>query len=111
MTTHPLHALQGPERSDSPKDGFAHSGADSGTRNRLVRAGTRSECANCEQVFNGVEAFDAHRVGSHGPDRRCLAGEEMSRSYSQDARGYWTSTRAGAVQPLLAPNQGNVEQR
>lgn len=30
----------------------------------------RCQCAACGQYFAGLEAFDAHRVGSYNPDTR-----------------------------------------
>lgn len=64
-------------------------------RNGIRARGTRSECADCLGVFAGLRPFDGHRVGKYGVDRRCLTTEEMSRSFSKDARGYWTSANGG----------------
>ena len=62
-------------------------------RNGIRARGTRSECAACLEVFAGLRPFDAHRVGRHDVERRCLTTDEISRSFAKDERGYWTSAR------------------
>jgi hypothetical protein len=42
-------------------------------------------CAACCRTFIGLTAFDAHRVGDHGVDRRC----EIREKHWQDERGYF----------------------
>ena len=42
-------------------------------------------CSGCCRTFVGLAAFDAHRVGKHGVDRRC----EIREQHWQDAKGYW----------------------
>lgn len=39
--------------------------------------GNRNQCRGCSQYFNSITAFEMHRVGHHGIDRRCLTPEEM----------------------------------
>lgn len=34
-------------------------------------------CNSCGKDFNSMSAFDLHRVGQHGINRRCLTTEEM----------------------------------
>lgn len=54
-------------------------------------------CSGCCETFIGLAAFDAHRVGAHGVDRRCevqpyeATGEDGKTRYGhwQDGRGYW----------------------
>lgn len=54
-------------------------------------------CSGCCETFIGIEAFDAHRVGNHGADRRCeiqpyeTTGDDGKVRYGhwQDERGYW----------------------
>jgi hypothetical protein len=40
-------------------------------------SGDRNQCSICQQYFNSTGAFDKHRVGKHGPERRCRTNEEM----------------------------------
>lgn len=39
----------------------------------------------CHETFVGLTAFDAHRVGQHGVNRRC----EIREKHWQDDRGFW----------------------
>ena len=39
--------------------------------------GDRNQCQTCKEYFNSVWAFDKHRTGIHGVDRRCRTTEEM----------------------------------
>jgi hypothetical protein len=54
---------------------------------------TRSQCPVCKQVFAGVKAFDAHRVGPYSrkqQKRRCLTRKEMRlRGMTQNEQGWW----------------------
>jgi hypothetical protein len=42
-------------------------------------------CAACCETFIGAVAFDAHRTGQQGIDRRC----ELTAAHWQDESGYW----------------------
>jgi len=39
--------------------------------------GRRNQCQGCKQYFNSTTAFDLHRTGKHGVNRRCRTPEEM----------------------------------
>jgi hypothetical protein len=39
--------------------------------------GNRNQCAACGKYFNSNGAFDKHRTGQHGVDRRCMTTDEM----------------------------------
>lgn len=39
--------------------------------------GNRNQCPTCKKYFNSNGAFDKHRTGAHGVDRRCMTTEEM----------------------------------
>ncbi len=39
--------------------------------------GDRNQCAGCGELFNSTHAFDKHRTGDFGTDRRCLTPEQM----------------------------------
>jgi hypothetical protein len=40
--------------------------------------GNRNQCQECKQYFNSNSAFDMHRTGEHGVNRRCMTPEEMT---------------------------------
>lgn len=40
--------------------------------------GDRNQCQGCQEYFNSSHAFDKHRTGEHGVDRRCLTQDEMT---------------------------------
>lgn len=46
---------------------------------KLLR-GDRNQCQICKQYFNSTGAFDKHRIGKHGVDRRCRTPEEMTQA-------------------------------
>lgn len=55
-------------------------------------------CATCCETFIGAVAFDAHRIGQQGIDRRCeirpydtqrTENGNISYGHWQDDRGYW----------------------
>jgi len=55
-----------------------------------VLANDRNQCQSCKGYFNSVTAFDKHRKGKHGVDRRCLNEEEMlGLGMSLNKDGFW----------------------
>jgi hypothetical protein len=51
---------------------------------------SRNQCAGCNVYFNSVTAFDKHRTGQHGVNRRCRTEEEMrSIGMSINKAGFW----------------------
>lgn len=42
--------------------------------------GNRNQCQGCKQYFNSNGAFEKHRIGQHGVDRRCMTTDEMEKS-------------------------------
>lgn len=44
---------------------------------KKVLRGNRNQCSACKQYFNSNGAFDTHRTGQHGVDRRCRTSDEM----------------------------------
>ena len=62
-------------------------------------SGDRNQCQGCKAYFNSTYAFDKHRRGEHGHDRRCLTPEEMmGKGMSVNNDGYWiTKTMPVAV--------------
>lgn len=52
--------------------------------------GNRNQCGGCSEYFNSVGAFEKHRVGKYGEQRRCLTPEEMmQKGMSKNDAGFW----------------------
>ena len=58
---------------------------------QLSELGRRGcECIGCLRLFRGVPAFDAHRTGRHGGNRRCMTDAEMiAAGLALDEREVW----------------------
>jgi len=55
--------------------------------------GDRNQCQGCKQFFNSTFAFEKHRTGEHGKDRRCLTPDEMlAKGMSVNAAGFWITS-------------------
>jgi hypothetical protein len=53
-------------------------------------SGDRNQCQGCKHYFNSTLAFDKHRRGEYGHNRRCLTSEEMTeKGMSVNKDGYW----------------------
>lgn len=51
---------------------------------------SRNQCQGCKQYFNSNAAFELHRIGEHGVDRRCMTVDEMkARGMAINHAGYW----------------------
>lgn len=54
--------------------------------------GQKSLCRACGLYFNSTAAFDKHRTGQHGKDRRCMTVDEMkAKGMATNGRGYWVT--------------------
>lgn len=52
--------------------------------------GDRNQCRGCSAYFNSTRAFDKHRTGQHGVNRRCLNADEMKAAgMVLGADGFW----------------------
>jgi hypothetical protein len=52
--------------------------------------GDRNQCGGCGMYFNSTHAFEKHRVGEFGRDRRCLGATEMlAKGMVLGADGFW----------------------
>ena len=52
----------------------------------------RNQCPGCDQYFNSNTAFDWHRTGKHGVDRRCMTPEEMTaKGMMINYAGFWAT--------------------
>jgi hypothetical protein len=57
-------------------------------------SGDRNQCQGCKQYFNSSGAFDKHRTGEHGSNRRCRTPEEMiEKGMSLNRDGFWISKK------------------
>lgn len=68
-------------------------------------SGDRNQCQGCKSYFNSTFAFDKHRRGEHGLDRKCLSIDDMrGKGMSTNAAGFWiTSTMSeSAVASVVA---------
>ena len=56
-------------------------------------SGDRNQCQGCLEFFNSTRAFDKHREGQHGRDRRCLTPTEMlGKGMAKNAAGFWVGS-------------------
>jgi hypothetical protein len=54
--------------------------------------GDRNQCQACNGYFNSVKAFDKHRHGDFGVDRRCRTEAEMlAKGMAKNAAGFWVT--------------------
>lgn len=72
-----------------------------------VWSGHRAEhCTICHETFSGSTTGDAHRVGPHDGNRRCLTGDELT------ALGLWAEpNQYGTPVWHGTPNKGGVQKR
>jgi hypothetical protein len=69
----------------------------SGNRGRMMNkrklTGRRCQCGGCGEYFNSLGAFEKHRVGDHGKDRRCRSTDEMkSAGMALNPAGWWVGS-------------------
>jgi hypothetical protein len=59
-----------------------------------VLRGDRNQCPTCQKYFNSTAAFQKHRTGNFGTDRRCRTTEEMEAiGMSIKADGFWVGEK------------------
>ena len=68
------------------------------TRDPMLPIGTdKCQCAACGEYFNSTFAFDKHRIGRPGVDRRCRSGDELlADGWGRNATGHWITAVRGA---------------
>ena len=55
-----------------------------------VRVNLIKSCAACGELFNSSHAFEKHRHGDHGIDRRCMTEAEMvAKGMHKGADNFW----------------------
>lgn len=51
---------------------------------------SRNQCGGCGECFNSVAAFEKHRIGKFGLNRRCMTQQEMeAKKMLKNADGFW----------------------
>ena len=61
---------------------------------RRTLTGDHNQCPTCGQYFNSTFAFDKHRIGAFGVDRRCMTVAEMEKAgMCLNATNWWISER------------------
>lgn len=54
--------------------------------------GDRNQCPGCGEYFNSTRAFDKHRIGDFGKDRRCATVSEMeAKGMAKNSSGFWVT--------------------
>lgn len=54
----------------------------------------RNQCQSCKQYFNSTSAFDFHRHGKFGLDRRCMTSLEMTKfGMLVNSDGFWITEK------------------
>jgi hypothetical protein len=60
--------------------------------NPVILRGDHNVCPSCGECFNSSAAFDKHRTGAFGIDRRCSTADEMlSIKMAKNADGFWVT--------------------
>lgn len=63
-----------------------------------ILRGDRCQCPACGLYFTSTNAFDKHRTGKHGEDRRCLADFELAeRGWEPNDGGFWRKPAPAAL--------------
>ena len=66
--------------------------------------GDRNQCQACKAYFNSTRAFDKHRTGDFGHDRRCLAEPEMlAKGMAKNTAGFWVSEQMARATAWWGP--------
>lgn len=59
-------------------------------KTKLTLRGDRNQCPTCRLYFNSTHAFEKHRTGTYGIDRRCLTAPEMqAKNMTINKDGFW----------------------
>lgn len=53
---------------------------------------SRNQCGACSEYFNSTSAFEMHRTGVIGVNRRCMTPQEMeAKKMSKNTDGFWVT--------------------
>jgi hypothetical protein len=59
--------------------------------------GEHNHCSACGEYFNSNHAFEKHRVGDFGVDRRCATVAEMEgKGMVKNSGGWWVGKKSDA---------------
>ena len=77
---------------------------------KKVLGAARNQCGRCKEYFNSNSAFEMHRTGEHGVDRRCMTVEEMrGRGMDVNDAGFWiTEHMTRRLQTEEADHEGGT---
>ena len=54
----------------------------------------RNQCQGCNEYFNSTTAFEKHRIGKFGLDRRCMTPAEMTAlGMLVNSAGFWITEK------------------
>jgi hypothetical protein len=66
--------------------------------------GSRNQCQGCKQYFNSTTAFDMHRTGEHGVNRRCRTTDEMTAlGMLVNHAGFWITEKRNDIMDIGSP--------
>lgn len=69
----------------------------------------RNQCQACKAYFNSTSAFDKHRTGDFGHDRRCLTEPEMlAKGMAKNSAGFWVGKPMAFPAHLYGPRSHDL---
>ena len=73
--------------------------------------GGRNQCPSCNQYFNSNTAFDKHRTGQHGVNRRCRTTEEMTAlGMLVNHAGFWITEKRNDYMDIRSSEQSGADE-
>jgi hypothetical protein len=73
--------------------------------------GNRNQCQSCKQYFNSNTAFDKHRTGEHGVNRRCRTTQEMTAlGMLVNHAGFWITEKYDGHMDSRSPKQSDTDE-
>jgi hypothetical protein len=73
--------------------------------------GSRNQCQSCKQYFNSNTAFDKHRTGEYGRQRRCRTPEEMTAlGMLVNHAGFWITEKRNDYMDIGSPEQSDTDE-
>jgi len=73
--------------------------------------GSRNQCQSCKQYFNSNTAFDKHRTGAHGVNRRCRTTEEMTAlGMLVNTAGFWITEKRNDYMDIGSLEQSDTDE-
>lgn len=66
--------------------------------------GDRNQCGSCGEYFNSTHAFEKHRIGDFGKDRRCMSiGEMVAKGMFLGEDRFWRGSRRDVSTITMEP--------